>query len=635
MRTLTLFLLLLGVQLVAWGQPASRPARYQFRNYPLDSLRWLRNQPGIADTLRVYFLNRLSLGTSKTDLPAALQYMREAYDLAHCTKYLRGELNCLKQLGNIYSESGDYVAALSYYQKGVDLATRHHKAEQLARLYLNMGATAANTGDAERSIKYLLMGYELYKHLRLGLVSLDDSAMVFSNLGNAYLQLRRYGLARKYALRAVALVNQVPNSNGAAEVNSLLGRIYEQEPGSGPGRLDSANKYYQRALLFNKSNAKEQAGTLLNLAGLFQQQRRFALMRDAARRSLDLAKQVGLVHFQAEAARLLAAASAALGDKGQAYTYSVRAAELKAAVLDMEKTKALAQLQVRFDVQAREHQIKVLEREATTAAGVQQEQEQRQRWILQVTWMLGLCLFGGGVLYWRLQKNKVALASANVALASANVALAKANGEIRTAMVEKEVLVQEIHHRVKNNLQLVRSLLSWQASVLPDPALIAVLDATKTRIQSMAMVHEFLYQSENLALVRMGSYLSVLLDALHKALTAPDQTVHLTTDFGPLVMEAKEASTLGVLVSELVTNAYKHAFAGKPVASLHVALLPHPKGFCLRVVDDGAAVNAADVQEKPNSLGMRIVKQLARQLKATVSVVPQQPAGMSIEVISE
>jgi tetratricopeptide (TPR) repeat protein len=152
-RSFILCLLLLGANLVAkaQAQPVPAPIKYQFRDYPLDTLLLLRKQPGIPDTLRVFYLNRLSLAVSVQDLPAAVEYIREAIKLARTAGYVRGELNCLNQLANHYSQSGNYVQAQRYYQEGVDLAIKHNKPVQLARFYVNMGATAARTGDNDRS----------------------------------------------------------------------------------------------------------------------------------------------------------------------------------------------------------------------------------------------------------------------------------------------------------------------------------------------------------------------------------------------------------------------------------------------------------------------------------------------------
>jgi len=341
---------------------------------------------------------------------------------------------------------------------------------------------------------------------------------------------------------------------------------------------------------------------------------------------MTLAKQVGSLPFRVEATQLLAKADAALGNFPAAYVRSQEASDLRQILSSTEKTKALAQLQVKYDVREREQRIGVLQREAQAAAAVVRVQEQRQKWLLRVALLLSVMLFGGTVFYVQLRRKRLLLAQANQEIQRANL-------EIQEAMVEKEVLVQEIHHRVKNNLQLISSLLAWQTSTIPDPTLAAVLGSSQARIQSMALVHEFLYQSDNLAQVRLETYLPELLNSLHQSLSSPRQTITLTMDIAPVIMEAKDASALGLLVSELVTNAFKHAFTGREVGTLHVRLAKSDTYFMLQVVDDGLGLPATLPSGKPKSLGMQIVSQLAKQLKAKFTVSAHSPNGTCAEIM--
>jgi two-component sensor histidine kinase len=100
-------------------------------------------------------------------------------------------------------------------------------------------------------------------------------------------------------------------------------------------------------------------------------------------------------------------------------------------------------------------------------------------------------------------------------------------------------------------------------------------------------------------------------------------------------MEPKQASALGVLISELITNSYKHAFAGKKEGRLHISFLRTAKGFHLRVVDDGPGIVGPYFRESSPSLGIQIVKALTKQLKATLQILPQLPSGVSVEIISK
>ncbi len=211
----------------------------------------------------------------------------------------------------------------------------------------------------------------------------------------------------------------------------------------------------------------------------------------------------------------------------------------------------------------------------------------------------------------------------------ANRQLALANATISRADAQKEVLLQEIHHRVKNNLQLVGSLLGWQAETTPAAA--PALAASQARLHSMALIHEHLYRADDLSHIRLDQYLGQLLQTLQAAHVSPQQAVQLTTAIEPLAVEAKDAIPLGLITNELVANTYKHAFRGRLTGHLHVALTAQGRtGFRLTLTDDGVGL-LAHLGPKPAaelpSLGMQLVRTLSRQLRATFTIEPNPPTG--------
>lgn len=619
---------MLGLNVTVKAQHSSLSVRYEFRDYSVDSLRLLSGLSTVPDTFRVYCLSRLAVLTSTSDLAGAIHITDEALKLAQRIGYRRGQMNVLRTLADFHAESGNYDRALTYYQQGVALASASGQHVQLALLYLNMGATASLTGDAELSLKCLLLSYQNMQLSGPSQIDTEDYAIIYNDLGNTYFQLHRFDLARQYTLKSVALYRLIPKSSGSGEASLLMGRIFEQLPHS-HANLDSASQYVRQAVDFCRlsGNEKEEAGALIDLAELYQQQRRYPAMRDAAVRGLKLSNRVGAVPFQGAASTLLAKAYAALGDYQKAYGNEVAATALNRILLNQENTKALAQLHVKYDVQAREQQIKLLRQRARTDAAMVRQQQQQKRALIGVAWLLTLGLSAGSILYWRLRRSRALLANANALLASAN-------GDIQESVAEKEVLVQEIHHRVKNNLQLVSSLLSWQSSTSNNPTLTAVLAANQARIQSMALVHEFLYRAENLGQVRLDIYLAELLPALRQSLATPQQQIELATDLAPVIMPAKDASAFGLLVSEIVTNAYKHAFRHQTAGHLHIALEGlADNGFRLSVTDNGAGLPTWGFESAPQGLGMQIVRKLAKQLRATVTACAHVPIGTRIEIL--
>ncbi len=194
--------------------------------------------------------------------------------------------------------------------------------------------------------------------------------------------------------------------------------------------------------------------------------------------------------------------------------------------------------------------------------------------------------------------------------------------DLHKSLNEKESLLKEIHHRVKNNLQIVSSLLRLQASRVASPGTQAVLMDMEGRIHSMALVHEHLYLSKNLAAVDLATYLRQLCNHLYHSLILIPGSVQLHLDVSHVVLPIDQAIPCGLLVNELVSNAFKHAFPDGRPGQLWVSLksLCDGQGWGLRVADDGVGLPPDIDLSQLNSLGLKLVCDLSRQLGAQLTL---------------
>ncbi|MEI7673250.1 MAG: histidine kinase dimerization/phosphoacceptor domain -containing protein, partial [Deltaproteobacteria bacterium] len=190
------------------------------------------------------------------------------------------------------------------------------------------------------------------------------------------------------------------------------------------------------------------------------------------------------------------------------------------------------------------------------------------------------------------------------------------------SLQEKESLLKEIHHRVKNNLQIISSLLRLQAGKLESSEAKAALNATQDRVHSMALIHEHLYRSENLAAVDMASYLKHLCQQLFRTLVVTPDNLHLRLELAHVNLGIDQAIPCGLLVNELVTNAFKHAFPAGRGGEVLVELQPleDGQGWRLRVSDDGAGLPAGFDVQNMTSLGMKLISDLTGQLGGRLEI---------------
>jgi two-component sensor histidine kinase len=188
---------------------------------------------------------------------------------------------------------------------------------------------------------------------------------------------------------------------------------------------------------------------------------------------------------------------------------------------------------------------------------------------------------------------------------------------------ERAVMLSEIHHRVRNNLQVILSLLNLQATHVDDEDAARTFIAMATRVRSMALIHEFVHEASNLGEIRMDGYLRTIVEHLEISLGRPEIEVVCLLDDAAL--PARVAVPCGLLVNELVTNALRHAFPQGRAGRVEVRLAREDPHFVLRVGDDGVGGELA----APNSLGLQLVRILAAQI-GEMRILPSD--GTTVEI---
>jgi PAS domain S-box-containing protein len=193
--------------------------------------------------------------------------------------------------------------------------------------------------------------------------------------------------------------------------------------------------------------------------------------------------------------------------------------------------------------------------------------------------------------------------------------------KLRDALQEKDVMLREIHHRVKNNMQVISSLLRLQARVIPDPALQSALNASQERIRSMALIHEKLYKSENLSRINFGDYIRDLVNRLMFMAGGTAASVDFEIDADNVELDINQAIPCGLIVNEIVSNSLKHAFPDGRSGAVHVEMKKEePSRLKLVIRDDGIGIPENVDIRNPSTLGLQIVSDLVGQLDGTIEI---------------
>jgi len=196
----------------------------------------------------------------------------------------------------------------------------------------------------------------------------------------------------------------------------------------------------------------------------------------------------------------------------------------------------------------------------------------------------------------------------------------RAEAQLRTSLREKEVLLQEIHHRVKNNLQVISSLLYLQSRSVEDESVLAVLQDSRSRVRSMALVHEKLYESPDLAHIDFADYVRTLVDHLIQSYEVDMRAIRLRVNVAKVLLGIDTAIPCGLIIHELVSNALKHAFPQGGGGEIHIELSREDNRFTLTVSDNGVGLPEGMDFRNSGSLGLQLVNTLVEQLEGTIEL---------------
>jgi two-component system, chemotaxis family, CheB/CheR fusion protein len=200
----------------------------------------------------------------------------------------------------------------------------------------------------------------------------------------------------------------------------------------------------------------------------------------------------------------------------------------------------------------------------------------------------------------------------------------KAEEQIRISLRDKEVLLKEIHHRIKNNLQVIASLLGLQAGYLretDDSKALAIIEEMQNRVRSIAVIHQMLYGSPDLARIEFGAYAQKMAKDLFVFYSIDRDRIGLRTDLGTEFLTISQAVPCGLILNELITNCLKHAFPEKQKGVVHVSFSCSDDECILEVADDGAGLREGIEPQKSTSMGLQLVRLIVEQLEGTLSVM--------------
>jgi two-component sensor histidine kinase len=407
------------------------------------------------------------------------------------------------------------------------------------------------------------------------------------SFGLCYKGLKQNQKAEQYYLEAVSLSEQTTNS------------VYQEIAWHQISQFYVATGQYKKADTYLK-----RFPTIKTMTGERRDELEFLLM-----------------HFKVDSA---------LANYPSAIRYYQRYTALKDSIFNETKSKQIEELGVRYETEKKEQALQLKEKNIALLLE-QNKTGQTQRNALLGGTLLLLSLLGLGYNRYRLKRrsNKL-LEVQQQALQARQEEINYKNTALQQLLTEKERLLKEIHHRVKNNLQVVMSLLDSQADSLQDKAALSAIQESQHRVQAMALIHQKLYQSESVARIPMNSYIEEVVAYLHDSYSLY-QPIRFDVEVEDIELDVTLAVPLGLIINEAITNAFKYAFPHGRDGTIIVRLQRLAEAsYELVIADDGVGLPASYDPSRSRSLGMTLIHGFSRQLGGKLTIT--SPPGMCINL---
>jgi two-component sensor histidine kinase len=562
----------------------------------------------------------------------AIQNLKQGLEIYQSIKY-RPLQGLYYLLDEAYDQLGDYKQAVNYGLQALKTAMIvGDTSSQLCAIYNHIGRTYRNLGQMDKAGQYFRSALPVaarnhdndsYDIVALNLarvLSSTGSAMEAVNLLKTFKTTSDNELiAIKYAVTMYALTQ--------------LHQFY------------NAESYYSKVQssllkLDKRSNVKEIVNndilSYLYLKKDFTGVRRAIYdLEDASNFPVSKKTHILDQHW-------LFRVDSAQGKYLSAIRHGQVEKKLQDSLVNAEKDKYISALEIEYETGNKIRELKL----KNQAILLLVKQSELQKTSLQKASLLRNVIVTGVIMllllliisynrYQLKQKSNVKLQEQQVLINNKNSSLVHLVNDKDKLICEKEWLLKEIHHRVKNNLQIVISLLNSQTVYLKNSdALEAILDS-QHRVNSISLIHQKLYQSKNLSRIDMSEYIGDLVAYLKQSF-GTNSNIEMIIDVEPLDLDVSLAVPIGLILNEAITNAIKYAFPAEKAGKIKIVLdEPVPGTLFLSIADNGCGLPAGLEPDKCNSLGMSLMQGLSRQLNGRLEIINNKGLKLNIMIADQ
>lgn len=549
----------------------------------------------------------------KGETTSALPYYEKCLAIQKEIKNKKDIAGTLNNMGMIFKSQGNYSKALDYLSQSLTLKESFGNKENNAKTLVNIGNIYLDQEDYTKALTYYMKALRNQENTN----DLRSKANTLNNIGLVHNNLEEFETSMKYYERSLVLYKRIEYKAGISSSYNNIGNVHKNL-----GDYQEAIRYFQLALQLGQQSGDKtnMAHAYVNLGATYGEIGQHNLAIKNASSSLKIAEEIGRVMNICDAALVLYENEKKVGNFEKSlrhYEYyikmrdSIQGEESKNEVLRKE-------FEYEYEKQNITDSIRRVEAQKASKAIIlakdgQIEEKNRLIWILAVILSIVLILIAVLIITFRkLKKNK---------------------RKLLETIDEKETLLREIHHRVKNNLQVVSSLLNMHVRKVKDSASKKILEEGSERLLAMSIIHKNLYPHSDLKTISLDDYLYTLSNQLFENYQLNYSNVELETELEKISVDIDKLIPIGLIVNELISNSMKHAFTESSNAKIFVRLSSDEnENIELEISDNGKGIDPNLNFDKKDSIGMKLITIFSEKLKSKLSIINESGTKVTLSI---
>lgn len=572
----------------------------------LDSLAELLHSTN-QDTLKARIYLEMSEILYQTDLDTVISLSEKSIEIIENNlsrnisetehrSFLVSLAGAYNNIGFIYDDKGEVIKALEYYNKSLKIREKIGDKQGIAITLNNIGIIYLKQDLPHQALDYYLKSLKVKKEI-------GDKKSIAISLNNIAGVYKKIDLKKslEYYTKALIIREEIDDRSGMAVTMNNIGTLYKSQ-----NSLDTALQYYKKALQIRKEIGDKRGitNTYSNIGNIAFLQNKLTLAEKYGVKALNIAQQLGYIERIADAAKLLSQVYSKKSDWRNAFKMQNLFISINDSVKSQETELELIKQKAKYDLDKLKKEKELLLKEKSI-----QELVNNKNKILAITLSLSLVfVLIIVVVVYRNGKKKDII----------NQLLEKQKNEAEKKSEEKNNMLKEIHHRVKNSLQVISSLLRLQSYEFDDEYVRNKFEEAQNRVISIARLHEQMYNSENLKEINVKKHFTPLIKELIKDYQVSTE-IELKIDLIDVEMGSKTLIPLGLMINEIISNSLKYAFNNSDRGEISIKILHlNENKFLLEIGDNGVGMPEDFNFHESQSLGIQLIHVFAEQLNGEI-----------------